>query len=441
MRGRVAAWGATGTVVGVAVVAAIVSMAASPASRATRRGSGVVPPAAPAAVAETRLPPAGARCGSSGAVVASHLVAIDFVGASTGYGLASLPGPRGRGSTVGELAATHDGGRTWVVRCPSTPGVFSAGHLVPMPGPVHLSFVDATTGYLWGPMGVVVTDDGGHQWRRSLVGNVTGFAASGTTAWAAVTACHPGSAGPECATTVTSTADAGAAWRPLAGLVSPHAGGSVAMAATSTDAVAFAVLPPGPITTPETVATFEHTPGTASTRSLAPFHCPAFTTMVRLHATDGGGTLWGTCGGGQGQASWLAIVRSTNGGASWHAESSAGASFGPALSMGFPRTAGGWQPATLAPATTNRAVLFEAFGGSTIGAAGVYVTTDGGATWQLTWPLTHLTGASFAAVDFVTGDLGWLAIPSHPGNPPGQLLQTTDGGTSWHPVADRSGAR
>ncbi len=440
MRGRLAAWGATGVVAGVAVVVAVVSVAASPASRATRRGDGVVSPAAPGAVTETRLPPAGAHCGASGAAVASHLVAIDFVGASTGYGLASLPAAGGRGPMVEELVATHDGGRTWVVRCPSTPGVFLAGHLAPSLGPVHLTFVDATAGYLWGPMGVAVTGDGGRHWLRRLVGDVTGFAASGMAAWAAVTTCRQGSAGLDCTTTVVSTADAGAAWRALPGLVSPRPGGSIAVAATSIGAVAFAVLPPGPITTPETVAAFVHTPGTAGTRSLAPFRCPAYTTDVGLHATDGGGTLWATCRGGTGESSWLAIDRSTNGGASWHAESSAGA-FGPAVSMGFPHTAGGWQPATLAPATANRAALFEAFGDPAVGAAGVYLTTDGGASWQLTWPLAHLNGASFAAVDFVTGDLGWLAVHCQPGGPPGQLLQTTDGGANWHPVAARGGAR
>ncbi len=141
-----------------------------------------------------------------------------------------------------------------MVRCPSTPGVFSAGHLAPSSGPVNLSFVDATADYLWGQLGVAGTGAGGRHWRASTVGDVTGFA----------------------------------------------------------------VLPLGPITTPETVATFEHTPGTAGTPSLAPFRCPAYTTGIGLHTTDGGGTLWGTCRGGTGQSSWIAIDRSTDGGGSWH---------------------------------------------------------------------------------------------------------------------------
>ncbi len=330
-----------------------------------------------------------------------------------------------------------------MVRCPSTPGVFSAGHLAPSPGPVNLSFVDATAGYLWGQMGVAVTGDGGYHWLSSSMGDVTAFAASGTAAWAAVTTCRQGTAAPECRTAVVSTADSGVTWQPMPDVVSRRAGRSVAVAATSTGAVAFAVLPPGPITTPETVATFEHTPGTAATQSLAPFRCPAYTTAVGLHATNGGGTLWGTCRGGTGQSSWLAIDRSTDGGANWHAESSAGATFTPAVAMGFPRTARGWQPAALATATANRAALVDAFGSSAAGAAGLYVTTDGGASWQLTWPLPEPPGAtaSGAAVDFVTGDLGWLAIPSRSGGPRGQLLETTDGGGSWHRVVDRGGAR
>lgn len=180
----------------------------------------------------------------------------------------------------------------------------------------------------WGATGMVAalaTGDGGRRWARSFTGDVTGFAASGSSAWAAVTACHQGAAAPVCRTTVVDTRDSGATWQP-------------------------------------------------------------------------------------------------------------------AVAMGFPRTAGGWQPSHLAPASATTAALVEMFGNSTVGTAGVYVTTDGGASWQLTRPLLELPvgGTTGATVDFVTADLGWLAVPGRRGGPRGQLLETTDGGVSWHLVPDRA---
>jgi hypothetical protein len=150
-----------------------------------------------------------------------------------------------------------------------------------------------------------------------------------------------------------------------------------------------------------------------------------------------------SCGGSAGVATastWLAIDRSTDGGAAWHAESSAGATFAPAAAMGFPRTAGGWQPSELATVSTNRAVLVDMFGSRTVGAAGVDVTTDGGASWQLTFPLPELLGAEAFSGAKPPTPPSTSSLPTSAGSPSTAALEAPMASSSRQPTAERPGA-
>jgi photosystem II stability/assembly factor-like uncharacterized protein len=371
-------------------------------------------------------------CGSSTPV--GGVDAIDFVDADNGFGFTLVPALGGgmRGGDYDELVTTHDAGTTWVPVCPTSgPSVFSHGYLsieqssdrTRYPSQ-ELLFTSPMTGYLWGPLGVARTTDGGTTWTATLDGDVDGLAASSGQMWAAVNTCPPvADSGTGCHGDVRVSRDDGRSWNVLTGTASTGDNDAAVAAGTAGTFVVADLHAIGQNTGPVPGLLLVTTNGGTSFRSRS-FSCPPYATSVQVAVAGPANALWLTCWGGVAETSWLALSRSID----LTATPVPVATSVDSPASGFANTLPGRQPEQLVVTSATDATVLMGFTTENSGPAGLYQTDDGGQSWHSVWPVTTLNGAFGGDVDFVNATDGWAAVPN---DGPGLFLHTTDGGRTW----------
>jgi photosystem II stability/assembly factor-like uncharacterized protein len=180
--------------------------------------------AATARASGSARPSATERAGHSGgpALAGSFLMDLTWVSDQRGWVLAALPCSRG---LCPRVAATGDGGRTWVP-LPVPPGVIQNGAVnCARVGCIsQLRFATTRVGYLFGPA-LYQTGDGGRTWRRVPSRPVEALEPSAG-AVIRVVYDHGGCPGP-CTRTVQETTAGSATWRTLLRIPFASAAGGV----------------------------------------------------------------------------------------------------------------------------------------------------------------------------------------------------------------------
>ena len=367
-------------------------------------------------------------------VPTTALVDVQFANSQVGFALA-LHG----GDVL--LAATTDGGATWSVRNDHMPP--GLGTDTGYPG--QFEFV-GFTGYLWGArsgsgMPLWVTKNDGLTWQQAspMSAYVYDVSAIGLNAWALAGTCPVSvskSPVPPCVVEMEETLDGGTTWTTLGPI----------------DAVAGDATPPQPVELaritklrayvltytvtgqrgfPAWQLFFTDDGGAAWTQRTAPCAGPlSLGAEVAASSTE---DLWLLCGGeGSTGAQSKQIFRSGDGGVSWTLVASAlGVGTAtpapdsvppdslPIAGYVAPYTVGHRNLAVLSPTT---AWLYPA-------RAGLFETTDGGASWA---PVSSLVAAGFADggsgnITFLSGTEGWICEY-------GVGLWHTADGTHWYPL-------
>lgn len=360
---------------------------------------------------------------SPGTVVpAAALSSVVFVNGRDGFGLADH-----RSRPV--LAATADGGTTWRLVGGHLPSSVSGS-----PGATEVEFTTTRLGYLWSAPVLGASDaplwttsDGGATWRRApLAGAVLDATAIGTNVWALTGACDP--AGGPCHLALDRSADAGRTWQPSGAL--PPAG---TWAATAHPAVELARVTPTAayvVTEVGSVASLLFTADAGTSWSSRPVPCASLDAGAEL-ALSSTRDLWLVCGGQAADGLQAkALYRSETGGATWtlaaQTPAFAGAG-GPPPGVGTLPLDGYVAPYSLGH--TNLAVLTRSSAWLFPTRGAVSATTDGGSTWH---PVASLAGAAFGSgapgdVTFTSPTVGWV-VELGVG-----LWHTTDA-VSWQPV-------
>ena len=356
-------------------------------------------------------------------VPAAALSSGVFVDGRDGFGLAD---PRSRPV----LAATVDGGTTWRLVGGRLPEAASGS-----PGVTEIEFTTTRLGYLWsapalGASGAPLwtTGDGGVTWRRApLAGAVLDATAIGTDVWALTGEC--GSAGGPCHLGLDVSTDSGRTWRPSAAL--PPVG---TWTATAHPAVELARVTPTEAYVLADVAgaaSLLFTADTGTTWSSRPVPCASPLDAGAELALSGSDDLWLVCGGQAADGLQAkALYRSATGGATWALAAQTPAFAG----AGGPPPGAGTLPLDgyVAPYSLgheNLAVLTPLVAWLFPTRGAVSATTDGGTTWR---PVASLAGADFGSgapgdVTFVSRTVGWV-VELGVG-----LWHTTDAVT-WQPV-------
>lgn len=316
------------------------------------------------------------------------------------------------------LAATDNSGRSW----------YLVGAPFPFPsGYTGIQFTSTRTGYVFGPAGLAITDDGGLHWQSvSLRGQPQRVIPVGLNVWATYTTCHgPPLGSTPCAVHLGVSHDGGLTWRSArapSALAEPRSGGDI-LARVSLDAAYV-------LTYGSTGGAIAYTGDGGRTWSMRPDPCAAWRRAEM--AAVSGSLLWLVCGGPpvlQGEASPKAVLRSLDGGHRWVLEASTG--LGPPLGDAVHRSgSSGSRPVgslLYAGQISQLATLSTESAWIGLAGVGVIVTTDGGKSWTLAQGMHDRSPSTPVGVTFDDPFDGW-ALAFHAG-----VWHTTDG-VHWHLV-------
>ncbi len=325
------------------------------------------------------------------------------------------------------LAASADGGQTWVVVDPELPTGY----------PSQIEFADAEHGYLWGgppsaggTAGLWTSADGGRTWSEEPIGPVVSdVSAIGPDVWAVVGSCPitARTTGLSCPLAVDISIDDGATWSataatpPLSFVPTPALGDQGLELARITRSRAY-LLSYGPTAAPRLIYTADD--GQSWVTRVDP--CPGTSASGQQVAASATTDLWMLCGSVAGAGSQAKeLFRSQDGGQQWDLAASASTpglvpATGSAAGSGLP-TVGYVSPYSLGH--ENLAVLTAATAWLFPDGSEVFHTSDGGSHWS---PLTQLVHEGFVVggrgnVVFATDSDGWV---SETGT---GLWHTTDG--------------
>jgi photosystem II stability/assembly factor-like uncharacterized protein len=351
---------------------------------------------------------AGTACGAEAQASLGYcLVALSFLGPTSGYGL-SAPGPAGSPLVLGR---TTDAGISWSSRG-QVPGLVSAA-----PATAHLHFTSTRTGFAWGQGTLDRTADGGAHWTRvQMAGRFLSLVNQGPDLWAVTTTCAPASPEPSprsCGIHVARSRDGGASWSAVRTPPAAFGQGELAVAGESIDLALWEPANDQVGSGPRLLVGSAR--GTAWTSGLLP--CPAQDQFPgELTAAPGTSTLWLVC---QGQAdAGVVLYQSSMAGPGWVRTFSASGPDGEGFALDANLEA-------LQPTSTTRADALTQRNG-------LLITTDGGRRWS-----AAATPAQTGAMSGFLGTLAalgsrnvwvalWTTLPNHPA-----LFHTTDGGSSW----------
>ena len=335
------------------------------------------------------------------------------------------------------LAATNDGGSTWRVRNDALPSGLGADSGYPG----QLEFV-GTTGYLWGARSagkapLWVSHDSGASWKPALIGPyVLDASAIGTDVWALTSLC-PAVAAPapsSCAMGVEQSLDGGNTWTvlrtPVAVVGTPAGVGPWPVElARITKSRAYVLSDESTDLASDRVWTLSYTFDSGASWASRPVPCSGPFSLGAEVAASSTDDLWLLCGS-QGTAGEQSkeLFRSSSGGESWSLVASATGAGTPAPTSipSDPLPLAGY----VAPISTghrNLAVASPATAWLYPARAGLYVTSDGGASWG---QIPELAAAGFASggqgnITFLSPTYGWICAYGV------GLWQTTDG-IHWH---------
>ena len=395
------------TIATLAVLAALLA-SCSHGEVSTRSG-------APTTIATTEIRPTTTTSAPSPPTdTGPSIQGVDFLNDEHGYGL--LIDQVGDACSL-RVATTADGGSTFSAAVSVAQGSCQNGYQE-----TRLVFDGAGDGFVYGPR-LYVTHDSGTTWTdASPSGIVVAVVPFGTTVWRLVAHCE---GSPEtCSLSLDESSDGGRTWIPSKatlpkastfGVLAPP--GTSLLVRNSTSS-AFLVVPTSP-----TAATILSTADGARTwkQSLVP--CLGGWGEILSRAFDS--SLWLACAGQPGAGSQLkSVVRSLDGGKSWIP----GTPCPPDLtSTTYPPCAesnglsGGYLSDIVGLSSTTAFID----GGRSF----LQVTHDGGATWSLTKPLVGNGDLSVGGLSFVDPEHGWVIVGES--NSAATLWRTTDGGNSW----------
>jgi photosystem II stability/assembly factor-like uncharacterized protein len=380
-------------------------------------------PHSKAPATSTRSVAGGSLCGTGAAAVRNCLIALTFVNAKVGFGVASFLNAAGA-SGPPELFSTTDGGSTWheVGRAPVGDGPMA----VDQPA---LTFVSAADGVEYGTRGAFATHDGGSTWTPIPVpGRVVASTGAGRDLWLTDTTCTQSPSTAPCTVGIEASSDAGRTWRALdlpsepfrAAQTAVGTGGALVVAEWG-DHEGYSANNPGVL--------LVSTDGGGSWQQ-SPLPCPAeFRLGGQLSLAPSSHTIWLVCSG-QGAVGTRAnaVYRSTDLGTSWVAES--------AYPMALDATAHlppgaptGTIYALVARSSTDAWVLEWPRGG-------LLATSDGGRSWHDALPATisQRIGTQIRALAVVTPTRAYVAAHAFSPTIHGGLWRTADGGRTWHRV-------
>lgn len=295
-----------------------------------------------------------------------------------------------------------------------------------------LVFADRRDGLLVGPTGeLLATHDGGVKWAAlSLKAPVVDVSASTGVLWAAVDSCPSAPVGAQATCRgigLEQSRNGGRTWTSVSSFpTAAYEGAAVITSGADTVIVgAWRAVATEPVLSGELMVSNDG--GATWTQSSLPC-TQGYTLGGMLAVARISGTLWLSCiGQGSGGFEATVLYRSSNEGMTWAAES--GCAIGAPGMTSVPQDAPCGHVQELVPLDSLRAFAAEFNGG-------LVETTDGGATWHPVAAVAGLEGWP-PSLDFVGENTGWIAFylgeVGHPLKTVG-LWHTTDGGRTWKPT-------
>ena len=282
-----------------------------------------------------------------------------------------------------------------------------------------LLFVTRADGFVFNDSGLFTTHDGGKTWHPARVaGQVVDVTHVGENVWAAYTSCPQIPTSSVCGVGVEASSDAGRTWRQLSLPYPPYRSAQIRFGANGHAYIGQWASSHGSQDAGRLLVSDDG----GVTWLARPLPCPVgYRLGGQLSVDATTDTVWMVCGG-QVEAGNAGIVmyRSIDEGRTWIPESS--------LAIGAPTGVRAGAPSgKLTDLVATSAT--EAFG-VTVN-CGLVQSTDGGTTWHPSGPAGMPEGF-LGKLDFVTPQDGWVAFWITVAGNVG-LWHTTDGGTTWQP--------
>ena len=339
---------------------------------------------------------------------------VTFIGSGTGWviGQAGAPGQPCATNYCTSVARTDNAGKTWYgVPAPVTGGPSGAS------GVGQIRFLNGSDGWAFGP-GLFATHDGGRAWARVPTGGyrVTDLETVGDHAFAVFASCsgsEPGFASQCTSFSLYSAAAGSDNWAPVAGATGLSAGGQGTSASLVLTGSRGYLLGPGGTLYAGPVDGGAWQPAGSGPAGGAA--CPTGPAQQdgqpsgALLAAADSAHLALACAIGAGSGGGAQVFVSSDGGKTWQ---QAGTAPGGSTVTSIAAQPGG----EIALATT----------------AGLDVSHDGGATWQQLEQGPAGPAGGFSYVGLTSPAQG-VAVPANPGEH--AIWFTYDGGLSWAPSA------